>query len=376
MTSRPTVALVAHAVHDRGGMERSFLELVRRTHGEIRYVVLASELDEQARGLVEWRRIRVPRRPILLKSACFALVAGLRLTRVRSDLRHTMGAVVPNRVDVATVQFCSAGFRSASGRLAPGELPSLRRLNTALYRLFGIAFERLVYRPGRVRVLAPVSRGVAKELERHYPGIRTEVTPNGVDAGRFAPDGRARASLRHAAGIADDSFVALFVGGDWDRKGLGIAIQGFGAAAIAGSELWVVGAGEEARFAALAARQGVGIRFFGPRADAERYFAAADVFVLPTLYETFSLVAYEAAAAGLPLVATPVSGIDELLDSGAGLAVSRDAAAVALALGRLAADPELRAELGRTGREHVARFGWERSAESVLAIYRSLGAPA
>lgn len=376
VTTRPTVALVAHAIHDGGGMERAFFELVARSHREVRYVVVSAELDERLRGFVEWHRIRVPMRPILLKSACFALAAGLRLARTHSDLRHTLGAIVPNRVDVATVQFCAAGFRAASGRLAPPEMPLLRRTNTALFRLFSIGFERFVYRPKRLRALAPVSRGVAAELGCHYPEIRIEVTPNGVDVGRFTPDAAARASLRAELGVEDATFVALFVGGDWDRKGLEFAIDGLARAAVPSSELWVVGRGDEARFAARARAAGVGdrVRFVGPRHDTERWYAAADAFVFPTLYEAAPLVAYEAAAVGLPIVATAVNGIDELLEDSAGLPVTRDAAAVGAALAELATDPTLRTRLGLAGREHASGFGWDRSVESVLALYRSLGA--
>ena len=96
--------------------------------------------------------------------------------------------------------------------------------------------------------------------------------------------------------------MCLFVGGDWDRKGLGVAIE---AVSLVRQRtpirLWVVGRGESGRFEQLAERLGVGdhVRFFGPRADTERFYQAADIFVLPTEYETFSLVAYEAAASSL-----------------------------------------------------------------------------
>ena len=375
--NRPTVALVAHAVHDRGGMERAFSELIIRGHGDYRFVVVSAELDDRLRALVEWRRVRVPMRPIPLKLIAFAVLAGLRLRRIRPDLVHSMGAIVPSRVDLATVQFCAAGFRSATGGLAPVGSPPLRRLNTALTRLLGLAFERWSYRPGRTRALAAVSRGVAGELERHYPGITVGITPNGVDAERFRPDPDARRTLRADETLADGDLVCLFVGGDWDRKGLDVAIEALGVAALPSAQLWVVGHGDEQRFAALARNAGVPVRFFGARFDTERFFAAADVFVLPTLYETFSLVAYEAAAAGLPVIATPVSGIAELLEGErAGLLVPREAGTVAAALARLAADPTLRRTMGEAGRERASAYGWGRSVASVLALYTSLLAEA
>jgi UDP-glucose:(heptosyl)LPS alpha-1,3-glucosyltransferase len=172
--------------------------------------------------------------------------------------------------------------------------------------------------------------------------------------------------------------VALFLGGDWDHKGLGVAIEGL---ARASSELeaqmllWVVGHGNERRFRDVAERNGVNdrVKFFGIRPDPERFHQAADVFVLPTLYETFSLAAFEAAASGLPLVAPAVSGIEELIGDGeAGIVVERTAMSVGRALTRLATDADLRARLGAAGRRRASEYTWERSIEAMLAVYGEL----
>jgi D-inositol-3-phosphate glycosyltransferase len=117
------------------------------------------------------------------------------------------------------------------------------------------------------------------------------------------------------------------------------------------------------------------VRFFGQRLDVERFYQAADVFVLPSLYETFSLAAHEAAASGLPLVATRVSGVADLIGNGeAGLLVERDASDVARALASLAVDPERRSCLGRTGRARASEFTWSRSADGVATLYRDIAA--
>ena len=106
----------------------------------------------------------------------------------------------------------------------------------------------------------------------------------------------------------------------------------------------MVGSGDQARIESLARRLDVEdrIRFFGPRTDGERFYGAADVFCLPSLYEAFPLVGLEAAAAGLPLVATRVSGIEDLVVHGeSGLLVERTDEAVGDALIRLSADSKL-----------------------------------
>lgn len=376
--ARPRVALVAHGINDRGGMERAFAELVRGAHEDFDFTVIANDLAPELRPLVgRWDRVRVLPRPVPLKSIQFFVLAGWRIRRRSFDLVHTMGALVGNRADVASIQFCHAGCRRALGRLAPEEAPLLRRLNTAVARLLAIRCERWCYRPERLRMLAPVSEGVARELRRDYPGIATTITPNGVDTDRFKPDAAARTEVRNAEGVDDDSLVMLFVGGNWDRKGLDVAIQALGIVTRRGvrGTLWVVGAGDRRRYEGLAAREGVSerVRFFGSRSDTERFYQAADVFVLPTLYEAFPLVALEAGSSALPIVATPVSGIEELLAGGCGgTLVDRSPDSIASELRRLAIDPAARRRLGAEARERALSYTWSRSVASVTAVYRSL----
>jgi glycosyltransferase involved in cell wall biosynthesis len=376
--ARVRVALVAHDIHDAGGMEKALLELIRGACARVEFVVVSATLSRDLRPLVDWRRVRVVPRPFPLKFLTFMAVSSVRLARLRVDLVHTTGALVLNRADVATVHFCQAGFREATGGLAPASGPLLRRFNTGVSRSLALVAERWCYRPGRVASLAAVSGGVASELSRHYPSVPVTVTPNGVDAGRFRPDEQARTDSRRLAGLSPEAVVVLFVGGEWERKGLDIAIEGLSSARQSGVEslrLWVVGQGDEARFAELAHRMGVGdqVRFFGFRPDVEHFYGAADIFLLPSRYETFSLVAFEAAACGLPVVATDCSGIRELVGSDvAGLLIEGTRQGVGQALRLLAQDPDLRRRLGLAAHERATSSTWERSTQSVLDLYGAL----
>jgi glycosyltransferase involved in cell wall biosynthesis len=368
---RPNVVLVAHDVHDGGGMERACAELVRHALHDVDFTIVSRTLAADLRGVVEWRRVWTPSRPFLLKYASFAVLAGLRLCTLRGAIRHSVGAIVPNRVDVAAVHFCHAGFVSATGRLAPGGTPIARRLNTAATRVASLLAERWCYRPSRLRAFAAVSAGVADELRRFYPRVPINVTPNGVDASRFG------GSVQAMPARSSASVVALFVGGDWDRKGLAVAIEGTAAAVRLGAqlELWVVGHGDERRFRRLADDAGVGqrVRFFGFRRDTEAFYAAADIFVLPTAYEAHPLVPHEAAAAGLPVVITRVNGVHELVGNDeAGILVERRPDSVGAALARLALDDELRRRQASAARARTRELTWARSSASVVSLYREL----
>jgi glycosyltransferase involved in cell wall biosynthesis len=359
-------------------MERAFFELVKGLHERYAFAVFAHTLASELRPLVRWERVAVPTRPIPLLFTTFFAEAGRRVARGSFDLVHTLGALVPNRASVATVQFCHAGFYAATGTLTSREAPLPRRVNTAVTRSLALAAEQWCYRPARLRQFAAVSAGTARELERHYGRIPVSITPNGVDLQKYRPVAGARRELRTREGVADDDFVALFIGGDWDRKGLGIAIRALGQASPqtrATMRLWVVGEGDVDRFRLLAQSAGVDglVRFFGHRADVERLCQSADAFVLPTAYETFSNATYEAAACALPVIAPRVSGIEELVgDDEAGFLTDRTPAAVAKALISLVEDDELRRRMGHTAYERATKFPWQRSVDAVDGVYRQL----
>ncbi len=110
--TKPRVALVAHGINDSGGMEQACAELIRHGSDEFDFCVVSAELAPELRSVVQqWTRIGVPARPIPLKFCLFWLRAGKALRLVDADLIHTVGAIVPNRVDLTSIHFCHGGIR-------------------------------------------------------------------------------------------------------------------------------------------------------------------------------------------------------------------------------------------------------------------------
>ncbi|HEY2326050.1 MAG TPA: glycosyltransferase family 4 protein [Gaiellaceae bacterium] len=366
---RPTVAIVIHDLHDHGGMERAVVELIRRARDEFRLVVVSTTVDPELVSLVEWEHVRgVPRRPFTLKFLVFAVRAGLQLRRVRADLVHTMGAIVPNRSDLSTVQFVHRAFVTAAGRFSAPGSHGLVRWSGALSRFVSALAERWCYRPGRLRVAAVASPRVERDFVKLFPEIPTVLTPNGVDTARFRPDAATRAELRAQEGVGDHDVVALFVGGDWHRKGLDLAIQAVAGVRDTGLavSLWVVGPGDDTPYR----EKGSAARFFGSRLDVERFMQAADLFVFPSLYEADPLVVLEAAASALPLVLTDASAVG--VGDDAALVVERTAAGVAEGVRRLVADRDLRSAMGAAGVARAKELTWDRSTDELIGEYRRL----
>jgi glycosyltransferase involved in cell wall biosynthesis len=122
------------------------------------------------------------------------------------------------------------------------------------------------------------------------------------------------------------------------------------------------------------------VRRLGPLEpdEIERLFRAADVFAFPSVKEGFGLVALEALAAGLPLVASDIEVFRGFLthEKSALLHPVGDADALAHALAKVARDPELRARLKHGGDEVVAQYGWDRSGAEHEAAYERVGSVA
>lgn len=363
-------------------MERVHSELIRRLSGSFDFVVLSHTLQPDLSKLVTWRRVRTPRRPAAIALPLFFGVGSLYAARLDVDILHTCGAIVGNRAQLSTVHFCHAGFRIANEGLAPKGASIGRQLNTAFMRSFAIRAEQWCYRSERTEVLGAVSRRVEDELSEHYPFARVVSTPNGVDTERFHPDISSRLETRRSRRVRPDEIVALFVGGDWDRKGLALAIEGVAEARRLGAplRLWVLGSGPRDRFHRYAIDRGVvgEVDFLGQDDEPARWYQGADIYLCCSKYEAFSLAMIEAASSQLPVVTTAVGGAAEIVygegeaHRPGGVIVERDATELARVLASLAIDHDRRRQLGATARIRADSFGWDRLAETTAMLYSEI----
>jgi glycosyltransferase involved in cell wall biosynthesis len=377
------VALVAHDVGPVGGMERQLSVLLNGLLAAGWKVTLLSRTCElPAHSALRWVRVHGPSRPFSLAYPWFALVAGTLLLWHRRGLVHVTGALVPNRADVVTVHLCHHAV-AARGVTRFSRAGRLYRLNARLAAAMSRLAERWCYSPDRAGLLVGVSRGVRSELCTYtaMDPSRITVIPNGADTTTFQPDPERRAAIRRQLRLRADELVALFVGSEWSGKGLRHALE-----AIAAAPAWrlvVVGRGDEAGYRQISRGLGVEHRthFVGLTSETAPYYAMADAFVLPSAYETFSLVTYEAAASGLPILATRVSGVEDVVSEGVnGWFVEPRGDDIAARLRALERDPQLRRSMGEASRQAAGSFRWDVSVAAYAELYRSLagrtGAPA
>lgn len=212
------------------------------------------------------------------------------------------------------------------------------------------------------------SRGLATLARRHCPDVRIAIVPNGVDLDRFSapePNGRTgRVRL-------------LFVGRLVRQKGVDVLLSALAQLPPQTRPCaTIVGDGpERGALVRQADRTGLAddVTFTGwlDRDALPRLYAGADMLVLPSRDEGMPNVVLEAMASYLPVIATRVAGNEELVeDGGTGLLVpSEDAGALAAAIGRMAADREWAARMGRAGRKRAeAEFSWRAVAQRYIAL--------
>jgi D-inositol-3-phosphate glycosyltransferase len=245
---------------------------------------------------------------------------------------------------------------------------------------YRIAAERVVAR-GADRIIA-ASDSESETLVDQYrvrPG-RVAVVPCGVDTVRFRPMNRERAKL--ALGLDPSLPVLLFVGRIESLKGIDVLIRA--AAEIeSGYQLLVVGGDDRdaARMSALdelVVQTGISgaVRFLeaAPHDDLPGVFNAADICVVPSYYESFGLVALEAMACGVPVIASRVGGLKETITDGQSgyLVPWRCPEPFAERLDLLLTNESLRKSMGLRARETAEEYAWPIVAGQVEEIYHEL----
>jgi len=233
-----------------------------------------------------------------------------------------------------------------------------------------------------------VSQATKQQFEAIFPDLATTraVIPNGRPQSYFRPPDRLlREELRRRLKIHEDDLLCLSAGRLEPEKGQGRIITAFGRLAAEGRadgiRLAFAGSGREEHLEALraqSARLGLACRvdFLGQRDDLPELLDAADAFLLASESEGMPLSVIEAMAKGLPVAASAVGGIPEQLGEDAGILLPPPTEneggaleALARALLLLAADPQVRRELGQRARARAERLFGE---AAMMSHYRAL----
>lgn len=373
--------LLAHTRTFRRAGVSNYVEALLRHLGQIdtvnQYTVYTTRgLSGATLGLPPNFQVRSSRLPTInprVRIPWEQMLAPALLRLGAADVYHGVLNVVPLACPTPSV----VTIHDLSAFLFP---QTFRRVNR-LYTQWAI---RVAAR--RARYILAVSEFTRSEIVR-WLGVAPErvvVTPNAADARFTPPDPAALEAFRRRAGLPDR--FALFLGTLEPRKNLPLLLEAYARIARQIDAPLLVGGAKGWLYEPILARAeqlGLGdrLRFVGyiDQEDQALWYAAATVFVFPSLYEGFGMPPLEAMACGTPVIVSNSSSLPEVVgDPAAGpeqaaalIVPATDADALADAMLRVFVNADLRAELRARGLARAREFSWRTTAERTLAVYRA-----
>jgi glycosyltransferase involved in cell wall biosynthesis len=407
MKEKPRIAVVSPSLDKRHGTERRVSELVERLarnyNYEVhiysqrveditnvkRYTVSGSQIrqkDKHDPGVIWWHYVPGILGFGLLRYIWWfvanhfyrwydQIIRGLEY-----DLVYTPGVNCLN-ADVVSVHVVFTKFyQQVNPELALHSNP-LRMWpwlihRQLLYRIF-IALEHIIYSQQK-QILTAISYKTRQDLIELFN--RTPDLPviyHGLDLYKFNPHSRMslRSEVRQTLRLPEHAVALLLIGNDWKNKGLPVLLKAMNL--LHRSDLWllVVGSDQQALYQALIDQYALRERvlFLPPRPDVESYYAAADIYVAPSLEDAFALPPAEAMACGVPVIVSSRAGVSEIVTHGADGLVLRDptsADELAELIHQLCEDSSLLKCISKQSIQTAQNYTWKSNAVKMHMLFQ------
>lgn len=358
----PSVGLVYPACHRRGGVERCVREIARSLADRYDVSFIGDEFDPDGMTGVRFTPVGGRRLPSFLAPFSFRYRAARALRRDRPDVVITWGAECPPGDLQAVASVHRAWLRH--GRPIPTRIGTVP--NEARYlmpqHVTRLLLERSYFSARSDSVVSVLSDQNAEEVSGLYRvgQSRLVIIPNGYSGTEFSADRTAqlRPARRAELGLADDDVLVLLVANELHRKGFSTLLEAVAVLYAANVRIAVVGKAPIDSYLPQIDRFGLRdrVRWYGPSDDVAQWYAAADLFVMPSQYEAYPLVVIEALASGLPVITTALAGSLDAVQPGVNGLLLQDPN-----------DPAELADLLRRGLELDQRNDWRAAAPGSVA---------
>lgn len=380
---RMKIALVSRHAYGLEGVPCHVTALARALATSHQVTIFSDRFEGLDGTAVRHRRVRAVGGSGFVFDVTFFITSTLMLwiSRLKGkdqfDIIHSHHYGSPFFSDVITSHYCQReGIYQMRSQV--DDMPSQNPLQR-LQKVGWARVEKMLFGRRKSKALIVLSEAMKRDFIRHYetPVKGTYVIHSGVDCERYSQKNVRlfREEIRRLHSLTERDLVVLFVGGDWVRKGLAQAIEALPLLESCQVKLLILGHGDIATYQKMAEDLGVGEKliFADPIQDNWKYYAASDVFLLPTLYEPFGLTILEAMAAGIPVLVSRNAGAAGLVQDGVnGLLLEdpRDITEIADKLKLLWMDGELQRRLGEKAHRTALQYTWSRVAQETLEVYQ------
>ncbi len=382
------IAFIARLYNKQGGISRCVAELAEFFSQEHEVHVFANAWQDVSTDKVIFHKIPMIKGNFFLRKkvygwatvfqvASFTLMSRLKIKPQRFDIVHSFGdCFLP--FDVYTSQSCHKTAVRVARKSKKGIYNYFKNTILNPLNLIVLSIEKFSYQRGKKSIIISPTEWIKREIIEEYKVAKENIVviPNGVDLEEFNPKNRKqfRDEVRKELNIKPDDIVLLFVAYEFKRKGLKYIIEAMPFIKNERIKLIVIGRDEIAPYLSLAEELKVAhqIIFLKPT-PLKKYYATSDIFIFPTLYEAFSLATLEAIASGLPLLATKVSGTEELIQDGYnGFFIQQDGFDIAQKINLLIKDDNYIKKVGENARKTAERYSWKDVANQTEGIYKKI----
>jgi UDP-glucose:(heptosyl)LPS alpha-1,3-glucosyltransferase len=383
MKNKPCVAVVSPFVDKRHGTERCVAEQIERLAEKYEIHLYSQRVEDFDLGTICWHRVSALPGPHFLAFCWWFLANHARRWWDRQfrglgcDLVFTPGTNCLDADIVSVHALFGDVYRQVRDTLSFRHNPPLswsRVVHRGLYYRLVINLEKLIY-TRKKPVLTAVSRRTADKLGR-FGDRPIPVIYHGIDTERFNPQNcrRMRPASRTHLGLTESTLGLLLVGNGWKNKGLETLLLALGSLASPQVRLLVVGQDDPIPYRNPIREMGLEDRvfFLPPKPDVEFYYAASDIYVGPSLEDSFGLPPLEAMACGLPVIVSSRAGVSELITDGVDGIVLRDpkdVVSLTQVISTLHGDPALRSTLGENASRTARQYTWERNAAQMDVLF-------
>lgn len=381
------IVIANKRINKLGGIERYLVELINNLNildKDIKFDIYASDIDELNfkginKKLINFNYIDIKNRIDTFRPFIFCLKSTRRIRKNQDKyIVHAHGTSTLN-ADIVTAHSCHKSWFMYSVKEVKDIKSKLKKILNPLHYLV-MLIEKLQYSSKSLKKVIAISEVIKRELIENYKLDESiiEVVYNGTNIDEFNPKNIElyKDDIRKKHLIKEGDLVLLFVAAEFKRKGLRVILD----AMIKLDEnikLLVVGGDKKGDFEALIKKYGLDKRviFVGRTKEVYKYYAASDIFVFPTKYEAFGQVITEAAATGIPVITSKLSGAAELFKHNVDAVLldnPNDSNELKKKLDYLIQDKKLREEIGISGRKTIESYTWERTSKEMLKIYKDL----